>query len=85
LEVTPDTPENTEVEITFSDLNFESSIGEALDAMGFESPTPIQQQAIPKILAGKDLIACAQTGTGKTAAFLLPVLNKLESWLRKTG
>jgi len=77
LEVTPDTPENTEVEITFSDLNFESSIGEALDAMGFESPTPIQQQAIPKILAGKDLIACAQTGTGKTAAFLLPVLNKL--------
>ncbi len=77
LEVTPDTPENSEKEITFSDLNFESSIEEALDAMGFESPTPIQKQAIPKILAGKDLIACAQTGTGKTAAFLLPVLNKL--------
>ena len=77
MEVTPDTPENVETQVTFSDFNFESSIGEALEAMGFESPTPIQQQAIPKILAGKDLIACAQTGTGKTAAFLLPVLNKL--------
>lgn len=45
--------------------------------MGFNKPTPIQQQAIPLILAGKDLIACAQTGTGKTAAYILPILNKL--------
>ena len=45
--------------------------------MGFEEPTPIQQQAVPIILEGKDLIACAQTGTGKTAAFLLPILHKL--------
>lgn len=50
---------------------------EGLDAMGFEKPTPIQQQAIPIVLSGKDLIACAQTGTGKTAAFILPVLNKI--------
>ena len=61
----------------FSDLNFEGSLQEGLDAMGFEKPTPIQEQAIPIILSNKDLIGCAQTGTGKTAAFLLPILNKL--------
>jgi len=64
-------------DLKFSDFKFDANIDEALDAMGFETPTPIQQQVIPKILAGKDLIACAQTGTGKTAAFLLPILNKL--------
>lgn len=48
-----------------------------LEAMGFERPTPIQEQAIPLVLSGEDLIACAQTGTGKTGAFLLPVLNHI--------
>ncbi|UZD23139.1 DEAD/DEAH box helicase [Algoriphagus halophytocola] len=61
----------------FSSFNFETSLQEGLDAMGFEKPTPIQEKAIPEILAGKDLIACAQTGTGKTAAFILPILNKI--------
>lgn len=61
----------------FSELDFEPQVMEALDAMGFESPTPIQQQAIPKILNNKDVIACAQTGTGKTAAFVLPILNAI--------
>jgi superfamily II DNA/RNA helicase len=63
--------------VTFKEFNFEDSLMEGLDAMGFEKPTPIQEQAIPIILSGKDLIACAQTGTGKTAAFILPVLNKI--------
>ncbi len=61
----------------FIDFNFESNLQEGLDSMGFENPTPIQEQAIPIILSGKDLIGCAQTGTGKTAAFVLPILNKL--------
>jgi superfamily II DNA/RNA helicase len=63
--------------LKFSDFNFESNLQEGLDSMGFETPTPIQVQAIPIILSNKDLIGCAQTGTGKTAAFVLPILNKL--------
>lgn len=63
--------------MNFSDFNFESSLREGLDAMGFDKPTPIQESAIPVIQNGKDLIACAQTGTGKTAAFILPILNKM--------
>ena len=61
----------------FSELNLHDSVLEALDAMNFEESTPIQEKAIPIILENKDLIAVAQTGTGKTAAFLLPILDKL--------
>ncbi|WP_026952683.1 DEAD/DEAH box helicase [Algoriphagus mannitolivorans] len=61
----------------FRSFDFEENLQDGLDAMGFEQPTPIQEKAIPVILEGKDLIACAQTGTGKTAAFILPVLNKI--------
>ena len=61
----------------FSELQLNANVLEALDAMRFDECTPIQEQAIPVILEGKDLIAVAQTGTGKTAAFLLPVLNRL--------
>jgi ATP-dependent RNA helicase RhlE len=63
--------------LKFSDLNFHPNLQEGLDSMGFETPTPIQEQAIPIILNGKDLIGCAQTGTGKTAAFVLPILDKI--------
>jgi superfamily II DNA/RNA helicase len=63
--------------LKFSDFNFEANLQEGLDSMGFETPTPIQEQAIPIIQSGKDLIGCAQTGTGKTAAFVLPILDKL--------
>lgn len=63
--------------MTFEELDLDYNLLDALDYMGFVNATPIQEQAIPTILEGKDLIACAQTGTGKTAAFILPILNKL--------
>ncbi len=61
----------------FQELNLSDSLLEAISFMGFEEATPIQEQAIPAILEHRDLIASAQTGTGKTAAFILPVLNEL--------
>ena len=61
----------------FSELDLNDQVLEALDAMRFEECTPIQEQSIPVILEGRDLIAVAQTGTGKTAAYMLPILNKL--------
>lgn len=61
----------------FKDFDLHADLLGGLDAMGFEEPTPIQEEAIPPILAGKDLIGCAQTGTGKTAAYLLPMLHHL--------
>ncbi|NRF38683.1 DEAD/DEAH box helicase [Pedobacter foliorum] len=61
----------------FKDFNFNPDLFEGLSAMGFRDATPIQQQAIPLILSKKDLIACAQTGTGKTGAYLLPIMNMI--------
>ncbi len=61
----------------FSELPLNDDILDALDAMRFEECTPIQEQSIPHLLDGKDLIGIAQTGTGKTAAYLLPVLNRI--------
>lgn len=61
----------------FSELNLGSQLLEAISYMGFEETTPVQEQVIPVVLKNKDLIAVAQTGTGKTAAFVLPILNKL--------
>ena len=63
--------------MTFEEFGLNEKLLEAISYMGFEKPTPIQEAAIPEILKGRDLIAGAQTGTGKTAAFLLPILNKL--------
>jgi ATP-dependent RNA helicase RhlE len=63
--------------LNFNDFNFQPELREGLEAMGFKKATPIQEQAIPVILKGHDMIACAQTGTGKTAAFLLPIINKI--------
>ncbi len=61
----------------FTEFNLKEPIIEAITYMGFEEATPVQEQAIPVIMNKEDLIACAQTGTGKTAAFILPVLNEL--------
>ena len=63
--------------MTFLDFTFDPKILEGLFSMGYTKPTPIQEQAIPIILSNRDLIACAQTGTGKTAAYTLPILNKI--------
>jgi len=61
----------------FEEFNFCEKLLEAISYMGFENATPIQEQTMPIILQGKDLIACAQTGTGKTAAYILPILQKI--------
>ncbi len=63
--------------MTFDDLKLIEPISKALQEEGYKTPTSIQEQAIPKILAGKDLLGCAQTGTGKTAAFAIPILQLL--------
>jgi ATP-dependent RNA helicase RhlE len=63
--------------LDFKDFNFNPELFEGLMAMGFRNATPIQQQAIPLILDRKDLIACAQTGTGKTGAYLLPIMHMI--------
>ena len=59
----------------FQDLKLIDPLLRAVRAEGYDEPTPIQAQAIPHVLAGRDLIGCAQTGTGKTAAFALPILQ----------
>ena len=69
----------------FKGFGFADSLQDAIDSMGFKKPTPIQQQAIPVVKEGKDLIACAQTGTGKTGAFLLPMIHKLLSMAPSPG
>ena len=61
----------------FNQLGLKKQLEEGLEMMGFENTTPIQEKTIPLILEGKDIIACAQTGTGKTAAFVLPILSLL--------
>lgn len=63
--------------MSFQQFGLHADLLKALDRLGYHQPTPIQEQAIPIALTGRDLIGCAQTGTGKTAAFALPILNKL--------
>ena len=69
----------------FKELNLDERLLKAVEASGFSEPTEIQRQAIPVVLSGRDLMASAQTGTGKTAAFVLPALQQLLSPVRKGG
>ena len=72
------TPDEQPVSTAFDGLGLSAQLTETLSELGYESPTPIQQQAIPLLVAGRDVIGQAQTGTGKTAAFALPILQKLD-------
>ena len=63
--------------MTFDELGLDPRILEAVTASGYTTPTPIQEQGIPAVLGGKDVTGIAQTGTGKTAAFVLPMILKL--------
>jgi ATP-dependent RNA helicase RhlE len=69
--------------MSFKEFNFHPKIAAGIDACGFTTPTPIQKQAIPPILEGRDILGLAQTGTGKTAAFVLPLLQRLLDGPRK--
>ncbi|MFC4100675.1 DEAD/DEAH box helicase [Paenibacillus xanthanilyticus] len=71
--------------MTFESLQLNSAILKALRKENYETPTPIQAQSIPAALAGRDLLGCAQTGTGKTAAFSLPIIHRLSAQARKGG
>ena len=63
--------------MTFKELNLSAPLLRSVQEAGYETPSPIQAAAIPPVLAGRDLMGCAQTGTGKTAAFALPMLDRL--------
>lgn len=71
--------------MTFTDLNIIEPILRALEVEGYSTPTPIQELAIPTLLKGRDLLGCAQTGTGKTAAFAIPMIQHLDALPKNTG
>jgi len=73
------------LQMNFKDLGLQPFLTDKCEQLGFTEPTPIQKQAIPLVLNGGDLIACAETGTGKTAAFLLPILQMLNDGKKVVG
>ena len=70
--------------MTFADLGLSPEVLKAIDEAGYATPTPIQDKAIPIVLMGSDLLGCAQTGTGKTASFTLPMIDSrsVTNWKR---
>jgi ATP-dependent RNA helicase DeaD len=75
--------ENTEVRMAYKDADIDADILRAVTEMGFETMSPIQEKAIPVLLEGRDIIGQAQTGTGKTAAFGIPMIQSVDPALRK--
>src|SRR6476659_8417479 len=71
--------------MNFKELGLQSFLTDRCEQMGYAEPTPVQKQAIPVVLQGGDVIATAETGTGKTAAFILPILQKLKEAKKKAG
>jgi ATP-dependent RNA helicase RhlE len=71
--------------MNFKELGLQSSLAEKCESLGYTEPTPIQQKAIPMVLEGLDIIACAETGSGKTAAFLLPIIQNLAAKKKSSG
>ncbi len=72
----------TETDISFAELGLSASILTALNDLGYEKPSPIQQQCIPLLMDGNDVLGMAQTGSGKTAAFSLPLLHNIDPDLK---
>src|ERR1700756_5665539 len=77
--MTSSEPDPSSADLTFGDLQIHPSVLQAVGDVGYESPSPIQAATIPVLLAGTDVVGMAQTGTGKTAAFALPILSKLDT------
>ncbi len=81
----PGTPADTPADVVFADLNLRPELLAALDELGYEEPTPIQRESIPALIDGHDLLGQAATGTGKTAAFALPILERLDDRRGRTN
>src|SRR4051812_13339093 len=82
--MTSDEPDATSADITFADLQIHPSVLQALADVGYESPSAIQAATIPAMMAGSDVVGLAQTGTGKTAAFAIPILSRIDTTSRTT-
>ena len=80
-------PSETEASMTFADLGLSDAVLKAVREIGYETPSAIQSATIPHLLAGRDVVGLAQTGTGKTAAFALPAAEgrALQWWLQQLG
>ncbi len=78
-----DAPDQETAALTFADLDIDARVLQALSDVGYESPSPIQAATIPPLLEGRDVVGLAQTGTGKTAAFAVPILSRIDTSVKR--